>query len=653
MGVKLRVRVAGVSGPARALEVPETCTLAQLRRALVEKVLRELWGENVSEVDVVVSLNGDEDLGVAGNAESATLRACGVTRGDLIRVKRRDVGDATDGGSAFPGAMTSTTSVDETQARIPRRDATEATVVPPDARDGDHAKRTGNCAFRGATHGTSSVSSHVNPRVTSSPGGRAPYRDLPSALARVLARESSESAEPFSASEFFLVATHAALLETGLGLMRDDDDSAPETRGLARPNEPAPDRSSSERLPIGWRAARRTSGAWRLRYCASVLNRAGEPEPVLADAFCEIKAHAIGTNDSTLIVAGRTVVYSEDRARDARTDPFDRETHALALAADDWFDAGTERPRDASESFRLRDARGFWSRVKDAFASRLRRDVAIAAGLRPPAGLLALPDDLKLAALRRIPAEDFASLCAAGSTCRELRFVADADGLWEERFRVCFGDTARVDADATRALEGNSTRDRFREGSSDSLYDASRRWKRRFAARVVAAREEEARRRERAERETRGTRAGFPGFYSGGGGGLGPGYVQPGPPGFVPGITGGDYDLYPGGMGSAGALPGFPGSRGLGGGGATGGLPYGGYAPGTPIGGWPSVPGGRGFPFGMPGGVPTPTPGGGLGNGRRGLALGSRGSGAGGPDPGRDGRPTPPGGPEGDGFFFQ
>ena len=108
MGVKLRVRVAGVPGPARALEVPEACTLAQLRHKIVAKVLVDLpgWGPGVAESDVEVSLNGDEDLGAAGHDESATLRACGVTRGDLIRVKMREGsgGDASAaGGHASAG----------------------------------------------------------------------------------------------------------------------------------------------------------------------------------------------------------------------------------------------------------------------------------------------------------------------------------------------------------------------------------------------------------------------------------------------------------------------------------------------------------------------------------------------------------------------
>ena len=85
MGVKLRVRVDGAS---HRIEVPEVCTLGQLRAAVASKVLADAWPASA----VGLSLNGDAsaDLGDAtGASESATLRACGVARGDLVHVHRR------------------------------------------------------------------------------------------------------------------------------------------------------------------------------------------------------------------------------------------------------------------------------------------------------------------------------------------------------------------------------------------------------------------------------------------------------------------------------------------------------------------------------------------------------------------------------------
>jgi hypothetical protein len=216
-----------------------------------------------------------------------------------------------------------------------------------------------------------------------------------------------------------------------------------------------------------------------------------------------------------------------------------------------------------------------------------------------------------------------------------MRFAADADALWSARFEATFGAEA---AKRTKARE----RERRREGTNENennannadAYDHALHWKRAFAEAAVAARREAlARKRARdlAERNVALFAPRFP--HPGvpfGGGGLGGG-VPIGPPGYTPGITGGDYDLYPGGS-FGGAMPGFPGSGGSGFPGAP-----------TPRGGWPVMPGG------MPGGVPTPTPGGGLGNGRGRGGLGPAHPRLG---PGWDGRPRPPGAPDGDGFGF-
>jgi hypothetical protein len=105
--------------------------------------------------------------------------------------------------------------------------------------------------------------------------------------------------------------------------------------------------------------------------------------------------------------------------------------------------------------------RDSWSKLKDAFASRLRHDLRIANGLPSVAGLLALPDDLKVAVLRRVPLDDHRTLCAASAVCREMRFAADADALWSARFEATFGAEA---AKKTKARE----RERRREGTNEN-----------------------------------------------------------------------------------------------------------------------------------------------------------------------------------------
>lgn len=82
MGIKIRVRVAGEDG-TRKLEVPEVCTLAQLRKAVATKCM----GDSCAPSAVAITLNRADDVGAHGAVnESATLRACGIARGDLIHV---------------------------------------------------------------------------------------------------------------------------------------------------------------------------------------------------------------------------------------------------------------------------------------------------------------------------------------------------------------------------------------------------------------------------------------------------------------------------------------------------------------------------------------------------------------------------------------
>ena len=70
MGIKLRVRVVGGSGDTIRVEVPEVCTLAQLRSALATKVFEG----NVEPANVAVTLNRADDVTTQGSGEGSTLR---------------------------------------------------------------------------------------------------------------------------------------------------------------------------------------------------------------------------------------------------------------------------------------------------------------------------------------------------------------------------------------------------------------------------------------------------------------------------------------------------------------------------------------------------------------------------------------------------
>ena len=144
--------------------------------------------------------------------------------------------------------------------------------------------------------------------------------------------------------------------------------------------------------------------------------------------------------------------------------------------------------------------------------------------------------------------------CARPSAvCREMRFAADADALWSARFEATFGaEAARKARERERRREGTK---RSNENDADA-YDHALHWKRLFAEATVAARMDAlARKRARDLAERNGAEWFAPRFPRPG---VPEGGVPLGPPGYTPGITGGDYDLYCGRrFGSF--MPGFPG----------------------------------------------------------------------------------------------
>ena len=638
-------------GPARALEVPEACTLAQLRQKIVAKVLVDLpgWGPGVAESDVEVSLNGDEDLGAAGHDESATLRACGVTRGDLIRVKMREGsgGDASAaGGHASAGNVSaaneprvmprSVESVDDSSTRAVsatamRRAAAEAaerrggggerragaesalTVTGPhrltdDARVDVRFASSGTCGARAGRRASSSV-----------------RRASPSRLRVIRGRLRRRRRRNARWRFFSAVGAAPRARRRGARLWRSHSTTA-RRRGVAVRRDARGVTRDGARARAGRRRGR-SAEIHALAVSISRYLRRGAASRTAARARYALRkrpaAHgevkAQSPDGSTLVACAGVAGDAGRRAATATCRP--ERPRVAVVEAGDWLRSGSEPCVGTSAlvgRFATRRVRDSWSKLKDAFASRLRHDLRIANGLPSVAGLLALPDDLKVAVLRRIPLDDHQSLCAASAVCREMRFAADADALWSARFEATFGaEAARKARERERRREGTK---RSNENDADA-YDHALHWKRLFAEATVAARMDAlARKRARDLAERNGAEWFAPRFPRPG---VPEGGVPLGPPGYTPGITGGDYDLYPGGsFGSF--MPGFP-----------GGFPGSGFpgAP-TPRGGWPVMPGG------MPGGVPTPTPGGGLGNGRGRGAWGPRalGSGPAGTAPAASGR---------------
>jgi len=245
-------------------------------------------------------------------------------------------------------------------------------------------------------------------------------------------------------------------------------------------------------------------------------------------------------------------------------------------------------------SITLEGCRALWDKVREGMASKLFSAVnAQLAGILSAGSLMSLPAEVKWMVAERMDAYGLSN-CAC--TCRELRKVCSDQRLWTALLRQDFGiDTAD-------------------QVNAQKLYNT-------HAVRRSMEREAQLRAESYHPMPGRLPRHG-----------LHPNPdrdIYPGLPGHVPGIVGGDYDLWPGGLNPnprPRPVPGF-GGGGLG-------------AP-TPRGGWPG--GGPPFPP-QPGGLPyNPDPDADLRyppdmpNRGRGGRLPSMP-----PNPGYDGRPRPP-----------
>jgi hypothetical protein len=601
MGVKLRVRVVGVPGPARSLEVPETCTLGQLRVALVSKVLHDWWdGDEILQENVIVSLNGDEELGAGlGSPESSTLRQCGVTRGDLIHVRRRN-GDTSGVAASTTQNQTNATPVTDGEIRRNALEAAEARNLPSSSSAPPNPNPTPMDTAEDSTEDAADATAARNASTS-----------LPDALKQVLSYEQQSATNakqaPLTGCELLFLTAHAALSDCGLVPVVDTN---------------CTNNNLTPTLPDTWRGSAKSTGAIRVKYGLRGT----------AVATCEVKAQPMGDGVVVAAVAAGA------------------KTHVLTLSCAGHLFNESDGSGDLNRNtgkFRFKDIRALWSSVKDEFTQQALLDVRTLAGLGPfQFQLDSLPDALKVGVLGHL--EKFTDLVSVGGTCRSLRWIARADVLWERQVARTFPETY-MEASSDKDTRGIFFEAKKQKGEyTTDEYGDEKKWRLKFKLELVSERERKRVELERAEEEAEARAMGPRRLFGPNGtfyGGSGYDHIAPPPRGFTPGITGGDYDLYPGSFTGPG-MPGFPGSGngGLGGGMGRGGFPGmpGGYYPPNPQGGWPVLNGG------MHRGVPTPTPGVGLGGGRRGGRVGGRGRGFPGmPHPGWDGRPRPPGGPDG------
>ena len=198
MGIKLRVRVVGGSGDTIRVEVPEVCTLAQLRSALATKVFEG----NVEPANVAVTLNRTDDVSTQGSGEGSTLRSCGIARGDLVYVFVRDAAAATTNHPADTPSHAPTSGAPRDEHERRRRCL-------------DAAEQRGNIAAAVNTPMAASASAPPDAPTPMDDAPSAPVVDayIPDALRSML-----ELRKPTHAIAFVACAVHASLLDSGMDI---------------------------------------------------------------------------------------------------------------------------------------------------------------------------------------------------------------------------------------------------------------------------------------------------------------------------------------------------------------------------------------------------------------------------------------------------
>jgi hypothetical protein len=226
-------------------------------------------------------------------------------------------------------------------------------------------------------------------------------------------------------------------------------------------------------------------------------------------------AHHVALSASTYLRSGPAVTDAGGENQGATTEGVAVRSNGHGLVINGSVELGGSR------------LRRLWTALKDGIAFPSLLAAYANAGLPPPAGLLALPADLKSRVLRLLPALELAALSA---TCTELRHLGSANDLWQPLLERDFP-----------AAPSWITGQRERRGSK---------WCYAQCHRDRREREEEEGRRRR-----RRFMAAVPRFHP-------LHHPAPAPPGF-PGMVGGDTDRLPFLGGTGGGLGGLGGPGGM------------------------------------------------------------------------------------------
>lgn len=349
---------------------------------------------------------------------------------------------------------------------------------------------------------------------------------VPGLLLRVL--RSNLGAVSSSAACVLVLAAHAAMLESGFQPTADSG-----VVGRSGEDKAGPEQRC--RLPPGSRAS---SSIYRLSYVCPEVAATSGGEAGRCSVDCSLMGGSVllaartprGHLHHTSLVASDFVVVASPTGDEAGTSA--EAEGGVALLPGNGLRVGSAPGLELSAAA----VRRLWRCLKDSAAFPMLLATYADAGLPPPAGLLALPEELKQAVLERLAAADLAALSGC---CTELRHLASQDELW--------WPLAETEFPSISALTRSQA--------------AHRGWKWAYALCLRERRQREA----AARRQRRRMFAlAVPHF------GPRPPFYPPHAPGGIAGITGGDYDRLPQpafgtgpGMFGAGPSLGF-----LGGGGA-------------------------------------------------------------------------------------
>lgn len=433
----MKLRVKHASGQRIALQVSNNATLGELHAQVAHAVL------GAPTAGVTLSFNNKDPLLGAPNTPLSEL---GVANGDLLWLMTPPQPPQ----QQEPGAATKPAAPEAKRARDRGADAN---TMPPAAQgfstlqqDSGKGKKVlvgtapapAGCSGleQGVQQQAAEVQEHLELLATS--------QRVPTYLLRTLQHSCTQHTQP---AELLMLAAHAAMLETGfvpswVALPAGSGSiyhvamsgSCWATRSICRIRYHLANGGSmmTEATQVAGGTSEQQQGPAFTLQCSSLgggvvlavtarkhtrylsLPAAGFVHPLAAPAPSAACGGDAAPSSSQILASATHAASGTAPAHSA-----------VQLLADGGLAVAGWLQLDPASTRRL------WTALKDGLAFPMLLAAYAEAGLPPPVGLLALPEDIKHRLLELVEAQDLASLCC---TCSELRHLASQDELWRPLF---------------------------------------------------------------------------------------------------------------------------------------------------------------------------------------------------------------------------